>query len=88
MRTTRPNRQRHQEGFAVTRCYQPTRIERELLTQVFDLVQRSSAVDSGRISSGPVRVATGLESPSSSLPSDHCGPGSLTFHQRELEPAA
>lgn len=39
-------RQRQRDSFAVTRCYHPTRIERELLTQIFDLVQRSSAVDS------------------------------------------
>lgn len=40
-----PNRLRQPDSFAVTRCYRPTRIERELLTQIFDLVQRSSAVD-------------------------------------------
>ena len=88
MRSTRPNRQRHDDGFAVTRCYQPTRIERELLTQVFDLVQRSSAVDSRKTSPGAVRVATALESQPSSAASDHCCPGSSAFHRRELEPAA
>ena len=39
MITAGPNQQRQHGSFAVVRCYRPTRIERELLTQVFDIVQ-------------------------------------------------
>lgn len=39
---TRANRTPNDTPFAVIRCYQPARIERELLTQVFDLAGRRS----------------------------------------------
>lgn len=37
---TRTNRHTNSAPYAVIRCYLPTRIERELLAQVFDLVGR------------------------------------------------
>ena len=39
---TRTNRTANNTRFAVIRCYQPARIEHELLAQVFDLAGRVS----------------------------------------------
>lgn len=85
MITASPNQQRQHNGFAVTRCYRPTRIERELITQVFDIVQRSSAGDSSDVALDPMLVSEGE---ASSLPSEQRCPGSLEQQPRELEPAA
>lgn len=41
---TRTNRIAKNTRYAVIRCYQPVRIERELLAQVFDLARRRSDV--------------------------------------------
>jgi hypothetical protein len=57
MKTTTVATRRH-DSFAVIRDYQPTRIERELLAQVFDLAQRGLTSGSTRPGAATTTVGT------------------------------
>ena len=50
--------------FAVNRVYQPARIERELLAQIFDLVERGGrrSSESGDATQEPVVIAARVQS--------------------------
>jgi hypothetical protein len=85
---TGPNRQRQGDSFAVMRCYRPTRIERELLTQIFDIVQRSPTVDFTNTTLDPKCGATALEGETGLLPREQRCSRSIEQQQREWEPAA
>ena len=88
MMNASPNQQRQHDGVAVMRCYRPTRIERELLAQVFDIVQRPSAGDSTNTTFDSMRGPVVSAGEASSLPSERRDSGSLEQQPRELEPAA
>jgi hypothetical protein len=87
MITAGSNQQRQHGSFAVVRCYRPTRIERELLTQVFDIVHRATGVDPVNTRLGRMRGVKVCEGEASSPRSEHRYSGSLEQH-RELEPVA
>ena len=70
MITASSNRQRQHGSFAVVRCYRPTRIERELLTQVFDIVQRATGVDPANTPLGLIRGVEVWEGEASSRSSE------------------
>jgi len=85
---TGPNRQREHDSFAVIRCYRPTRIERELLTQIFDIVQRSSVVDFTNTTLDRNRGPAALKGEASWLPREQRCSHPIEQQQREWEPAA
>ena len=87
MITAGPNQQRQHGSFAVVRCYRPTRIERELLTQVFDIVQRAPGVDPAHTPLGLMRSVEVWRGEAIAPRSEPCCSGSLEEH-RELEPVA
>lgn len=73
------NNERKRMKVAVTRCYHPTRIERELLAQVFELAShglnhRSDATGSGQLA--PDRASQGTTEDKLATPDaiDCCNP--------------
>lgn len=86
MITAGPNQQRQHGSFAVVRCYRPTRIERELLTQVFDIVQRAPGVAPANTPLGLMRGVEVWTGEASAARSEQRCFGSLE-PQREWEPA-